>query len=137
MKTHFPHSWGRFHQHFPHSFYAAIGKSAFCSRYMKLVPRDQFYTSQPENNFKIGLAGVRSPDLQNGGDLQFVMMENDNFMYDSSMPSKAFGSVNIGKGLWPYTFDYESIQVSQLELITNFLKNARKEGEIWTFSKRN
>jgi hypothetical protein len=57
------------------------------------------------------VTGVRSPDLQNGGDLQFVMMDNDNFMYDSSMPSKAFGSGNIGKGLWPYTFDYASIQV--------------------------
>ncbi len=100
-----------------------------------LVPRDQFYTSKPENNFKIGLAGVRSPDLQNGGDLQFVMMEDDNFMYDSSMPSKAFGSVNIGKGLWPYTFDYESIQVSKLDLITNLKKTQGKRVKYGLFQK--
>jgi len=56
--------------------------------------------------------GVRSPDLQNGGDLQFVMMDNDDFLYDSSMPSVAYGSTNLGKGLWPYTFDYASIQVT-------------------------
>ena len=56
-------------------------------------------------------SGVRSPDLQNGGDLQFVMMDQGDFLYDASMPSLAYGSVNIGQGLWPYSFDYKSTQV--------------------------
>ena len=57
------------------------------------------------------LTGIRAPHLQNGGDSQFMTMQNDGFQYDSSMPSRAYGSTSLGLGLWPYTLDYESIQV--------------------------
>ena len=39
------------------------------------------------------------------------MMAADDFLYDASMPTVQFGHVNIGKGLWPYSFDYKSTQV--------------------------
>ena len=59
------------------------------------------------------LAGMRCPDLQNGGDAQFGMMKEAGFLYDASLPSIAFGYTNMANGLWPYSLDYLSIQVQK------------------------
>lgn len=56
------------------------------------------------------IQGMRSPDLQNGGDLQFGMVKEDGFLYDSTMPTKAYGFVNMDEGLWPYSLDYKSTE---------------------------
>ncbi len=61
--------------------------------------------------------GVRAPNLQNGGDLQFVMMDYDDFLYDASMPSMTYGWINLERGLWPYSFDYKSIQVGSCNIL--------------------
>ncbi|XP_040580790.1 chitin deacetylase 7 [Lepeophtheirus salmonis] len=60
------------------------------------------------------IKGTRAPFLQIGGDVQFRALSED-FEYDCSMPSRAFGYTNLANGLWPYTLDYRSIQDCQLE----------------------
>ena len=57
------------------------------------------------------LAGMRCPDLQNGGDNQFGMMFRNDFTYDSSLTSVEFGYTHMANGLWPYSLDYLSTQV--------------------------
>jgi len=57
--------------------------------------------------------GMRAPDLQNGGDLQLTMMKNENFLYDASYPTLTYGGTSLSTGLWPYSFDYKSIQVGR------------------------
>ena len=36
-----------------------------------------------------------------------MMAEND-FLYDASAPSRAFGYTNMQNGRWPFTYDYKS-----------------------------
>lgn len=60
---------------------------------------------------------MRAPDLQNGGDLQFLMMARDGFLYDGSMPTLTYGGVGLSNGLWPYSFDYKSTQVCKYNLM--------------------
>ena len=72
---------------------------------------------------------MRSPFLQMGGDTQFSMLYNNNFDYDCSWPTRfifhslrfndpdkivlgrAFGYMDAEIGLYPYTMDFESVQV--------------------------
>ena len=54
---------------------------------------------------------MRCPDLQNGGDEQFGFLYNSDFLYDASLITDTYGYINMATGLWPYTFDYLSIQV--------------------------
>ncbi|TRY79148.1 hypothetical protein TCAL_05954 [Tigriopus californicus] len=65
------------------------------------------------------IQGIRSPDLQNGGNAQFKMMKDYGFLYDSSLPTEEFAFVNMDRALWPYTFDYLSIQDCQIEPCLN------------------
>ena len=48
-----------------------------------------------------GVIGLRAPQLRVGGNTQFVMMEDQEFVYDSSITAP-LGRVPI----WPYTLDY-------------------------------
>lgn len=61
--------------------------------------------------FLPSLLGMRAPDLQNGGDLQFGMLQDKGFLYDSTMPTKVFGYTNMKNAMWPYSMDYKSTMV--------------------------
>jgi len=56
------------------------------------------------------LEGMRSPFLQGGGDEMYSMLENNNFRYDCTWPSREFGFVDAEMGIYPYTLDYKSVQ---------------------------
>ena len=49
------------------------------------------------------ILGMRAPFLQIGGDEMFQMLEDNQFEYDCSMPTR--------QKLFPYTFDYHTTQV--------------------------
>ena len=53
------------------------------------------------------VVGMRAPFLQGGGDAQFAMMEEEGFLYDCSLTSRQYGYLDLDKGRWPYTLDYE------------------------------
>jgi len=53
------------------------------------------------------ITGIRVPYLQSGGDTQFAMMSKNNFHYDCSRPTQAFGYMNMANGAWPFTMDYQ------------------------------
>ena len=80
---------------------------------------------------------MRSPFLQLGGDTQFSMLSKNNFDYDCSRATRfdddvgdddddhddhdhdhvlcrEFGYMDASNGLYPYTMDYESVQVGFL-----------------------
>ena len=50
---------------------------------------------------------MRVPYLQSGGDTQFAMMSHNDFLYDCSRPTQAFGYTNMKNGVWPFTMDYQ------------------------------
>ena len=54
--------------------------------------------------------GNRAPFLQGGGDNMFNMLMNNNFLYDCSWPTRAYGYIDAEYGLYPYTLDYSSKQ---------------------------
>lgn len=58
---------------------------------------------------------MRAPFLQGGGNTQFEMMGNENFLYDSSMPSRVYGYTNMENGWWPYSLDYYNNMDCQIE----------------------
>ena len=55
--------------------------------------------------------GNRAPFLQGGGDTMFQMMEENNFLYDSSWPTRQYGYIDAEYAMFPYTLDYKSKQV--------------------------
>merc|ERR1712142_1437473 len=59
--------------------------------------------------------GHRAPFLQGGGDNMFTMLSENNFLYDSSWPTRAYGYVDAENGLYPYTLDFASIQDCPIE----------------------
>merc|ERR1712126_789676 len=61
------------------------------------------------------IKGMRAPFLQGGGDNQFFMLENNNFQYDCSWPTRKFGYKDAMLGLYPYTLDYRSVQDCPIE----------------------
>jgi len=67
-------------------------------------------TAQFANIPACDISGMRSPFLQMGGDTQFSMLYNNNFDYDCSWPTRAFGYMDAEIGLYPYTMDFESVQ---------------------------
>ena len=71
--------------------------------------------------------GWRSPFLQGTGDTMYTVLEEENFDYDCSWPTRfehwviirifnflnrRFGYMDAEQGLYPYTLDYHSVQVS-------------------------
>jgi len=56
------------------------------------------------------ISGMRAPYLQIGGDTMYSMLEKNNFKYDCSWPTRAFGYVDAEQSLYPYTLDYKSVQ---------------------------
>jgi len=54
--------------------------------------------------------GMRAPFLQGGGDNMFQMLAENNFLYDCSWPTRAYGYIDAEYGLYPYTLDYASKQ---------------------------
>lgn len=52
--------------------------------------------------------GIRTPFLQVSGNNHFKMMKDNQFLWDSSMPSLT------NRDLWPYTLDYKSSQQCQI-----------------------
>ena len=61
------------------------------------------------------MLGTRAPFLQGGGDNMFEMLSENNFNYDCSWPTRAYGYVDAENGLYPYTLDYSSIQDCPIE----------------------
>ena len=41
----------------------------------------------------------------------YSMLEHNNFRYDCTWPTRAFGFTDAELGLYPYTLDYKSVQV--------------------------
>lgn len=72
-------------------------------------------TSQFANVPACDISGMRSPFLQLGGDTQFSMLVNNNFDYDCSWPTRAFGYMDAENGLYPYTMDYKSCQDCEIK----------------------
>jgi len=72
-------------------------------------------TSQFANVPACDISGMRSPFLQLGGDTQFSMLNNNNFEYDCSWPTRAFGYMDAETGLYPYTMDYQSVQDCEIK----------------------
>ena len=67
--------------------------------------------------------GIRAPFLQIGGDGMFQMLQDNQFLYDSSMPTKVYSQT----GLFPYTLDYLSEQVGiPYIVLSKYLNNRRK-----------
>ena len=62
------------------------------------------FANIPESDIK----GIRAPFLQGGGDDMFKMMAENDFLYDCSAPSRAYGYTNLQYGRWPFTYDYYS-----------------------------
>jgi len=56
------------------------------------------------------IVGTRAPFLQMGGDKYFKALYENNFLYDCSWPTRAYGYIDAEFGLYPYTLDYESRQ---------------------------
>ena len=54
--------------------------------------------------------GNRAPFLQGGGDNMFAELYNNNFLYDCSWPTRAYGYIDAEYGLYPYTLDYSTKQ---------------------------
>merc|ERR1719334_1479133 len=61
------------------------------------------------------IKGMRAPFLQGGGDNQFFMLENNNFQYDCSWPTRKFGYKDAMLGLYPYTLDFKTVQDCEIE----------------------
>merc|ERR1712243_523946 len=61
------------------------------------------------------IKGMRAPFLQGGGDNQFFMLENNNFQYDCSWPTRKFGYKDAMLGLYPYTMDFRTVQDCPIE----------------------
>merc|ERR1712193_126031 len=60
------------------------------------------------------IKGWRSPFLQGSGDNMYTVLENNNFNYDCTWPTRTFGYVDAEQGLYPYTLDYKSVQDCQI-----------------------
>ena len=58
---------------------------------------------------------MRIPFLQGGGDDMYQMMADNNFKYDCSQPSRAFGYTNMKYGRYPFTYDYKSDMDCQIQ----------------------
>ena len=54
--------------------------------------------------------GYRAPYIQVGGNMEFKVLKDEGFLYESSMPTQKF----MNPPLWPYTLDYRSIQDCQI-----------------------
>lgn len=67
-------------------------------------------TAQFANIDPCEVSGMRSPFLQGGGDPMYAMLQHNNFSYDCTWPSRAYGFTDAENGLYPYTLDYKSKQ---------------------------
>ena len=47
----------------------------------------------------------------------FQMLSENNFVYDCSWPTRQYGYIDAEYGLYPYTLDYKSKQVSILVVV--------------------
>ena len=54
--------------------------------------------------------GYRGPYIQVGGNMEFKVLKDEGFLYESSMPTQKF----TDPPLWPYTLDYRSSQDCQI-----------------------
>lgn len=54
------------------------------------------------------VVGMRAPFLLNGGNEMYRVLAENDFKYDCTWPTRQFEN----PGLWPYTLDYKSKQVS-------------------------
>ncbi|XP_076462471.1 chitin deacetylase 7-like [Babylonia areolata] len=52
------------------------------------------------------IRGMRAPNLQLGGDVQYSMLKARGFLYDSSMYGGTLEKEDDGPPLWPFTLDY-------------------------------
>ena len=71
---------------------------------------------------------MRSPFLQGGGDTMYSMLEHNNFRYDCTWPTRKFGFTDAMQGLYPYTLDYKSVQVSADNMVKLAMTNAISAG---------
>merc|ERR1711887_425616 len=61
------------------------------------------------------ITGNRAPFLQGGGDAMFQMLQENNFDYDCTWPTRKFGYIDAEAGLYPYTLDFASTQDCPIE----------------------
>lgn len=61
-------------------------------------------------NVSEDVKGYRAPYIQVGGNMEFKVLEDEGFLYESSMPTQKF----TDPPLWPYTLDYRSSQDCQI-----------------------
>jgi len=61
------------------------------------------------------IKGWRSPFLQGTGDTMYGVLKEENFHYDCTWPTRAFGYMDAEQGLYPYTLDYKSVQDCPIE----------------------
>jgi len=61
------------------------------------------------------IKGWRSPFLQGSADTMYGVLEQENFDYDCTWPTRRFGYVDAEQGLYPYTMDYRSVQDCPIE----------------------
>merc|ERR1712181_24539 len=61
------------------------------------------------------IKGWRSPFLQGTGDTMYGVLQEENFHYDCTWPTRAFGYMDAEQGLYPYTLDYKSVQDCPIE----------------------
>jgi len=59
--------------------------------------------------------GARAPFLQGGGDNMFQMLAENNFLYDSSWPTRQYGYIDAEYAIFPYTLDYKTKQDCPIE----------------------
>ena len=58
----------------------------------------------------------------------YSMLENNNFRYDCTWPTRKFGFTDAMQGLYPYTLDYKSVQVSADNMVKLAMTNAISAG---------
>merc|ERR1711970_1005414 len=61
------------------------------------------------------IKGWRSPFLQGTGDTMYSVLEEENFDYDCTWPTRRFGYMDAEQGLYPYTLDHKSVQDCPIE----------------------
>ena len=93
------------------TYWQNMNKTEWAMEYVGVRQMLSQFANIPESEIK----GLRVPFLQGGGDDMFKMMEENDFLYDCSAPSRNFGYTNMANGRWPFTYDYKSGMDCQIQ----------------------
>lgn len=89
--------WLRFSKRFPEKWWK---KASYKEWEQEIADERIMLNKLGQVNFK-DVRGMRAPFLQIGGNTQFQMLQNNRFLYDSSMPVS-----EADPPVWPFTMDY-------------------------------